>query len=88
MSWNYRLVRHVDGTYGVHEVYYDNDGTPNGMSMDSVRLGSFDYDEVYDVESEGTDPKETMLEELEMIRAGLEKDIFVEPAHWSHGEDE
>lgn len=31
MSWNYRVIRHtVDGEtgYGVHEVYYNEDGKP------------------------------------------------------------
>ncbi len=27
VSWNYRVLRHADGTVAVHEVYYDN-GSP------------------------------------------------------------
>lgn len=29
MSWNHRILRHEDGTYQLHEVYYDADGEPN-----------------------------------------------------------
>ena len=79
MTWNYRLVKHNDGTHGIHEVFYDDDGNPDGMSMDPIRLGSFDY--------EDEDPKTEMLAELEMIRAGVEKGIFEEPSHWNDGED-
>lgn len=28
MSWNYRVIRHEDGTLALHEVYYDEAGTP------------------------------------------------------------
>ena len=82
MSWNYRLVKHADGTYGIHSVYYDSAGYPTGMSMDPVSLGSFDY------ENEGKDdPKTAMLAELEMIRVGIEKDVFEEPSYWNDGDD-
>ena len=46
MSWNHRVVRSVhrsnvegdepDVTFGVHEVYYDEAGTPNGVTQDAV----------------------------------------------------
>lgn len=35
MSWNFRVIRHVvddDVLYGLHEVYYDKDGMPNGYN--------------------------------------------------------
>lgn len=32
-SWNYRIVRYRDGLgYGLHEVYYDSEGKPWGMT--------------------------------------------------------
>ena len=33
MSWNYRIVRYRDGSgFGLHEVFYDDDGEPWGMT--------------------------------------------------------
>lgn len=33
MSWNYRIVRYRDNSgFGLHEVYYDKDGEPWGMT--------------------------------------------------------
>ena len=26
--WNHRVMKHPDGTLGIHEVYYDKDGKP------------------------------------------------------------
>lgn len=38
-SWNYRVVRYKDGSgYGLHEVYYDDDGLPWTMTEDAVRF--------------------------------------------------
>jgi hypothetical protein len=37
MTWNYRIVRRRDGTYGLHEVYYDDNGEPDYMTVDEVR---------------------------------------------------
>jgi len=33
MSWNYRIVRYRSGEgFGLHEVFYDDDGLPWGMT--------------------------------------------------------
>ena len=32
MSWNYRVLRYKDGCVGIHEVYYDEDGRPEGCT--------------------------------------------------------
>lgn len=33
MSWNYRIVQYKDGSgYGLHEVYYDDEGQPWSMT--------------------------------------------------------
>lgn len=32
-TWNYRIVKYADGSgFGLHEVYYDGDGQPWGMT--------------------------------------------------------
>jgi hypothetical protein len=40
MSWNYRAVKHdgKDGEdyYQVHEIYYDEEGNPNGITQHEV----------------------------------------------------
>lgn len=39
MSWNYRLVvQHEDGTLALHEVYYDDVGTPVMYTVDPVNF--------------------------------------------------
>ncbi len=35
MSWNYRVVQH-DDEYAIHEVFYSDDGSVNGMTVDPV----------------------------------------------------
>jgi hypothetical protein len=32
MSWNYRVIRHEDGSHARHEVYYDEAGAPTMYS--------------------------------------------------------
>jgi hypothetical protein len=40
MSWNYRLVRYRDGSgYGLHEIFYDGDGQPTGMTEQPISFG-------------------------------------------------
>ena len=52
MSWNYRVVYHPPSTYmvsetkfsreeylAIHEVYYDDDGNPNSMTVDPIVVG-------------------------------------------------
>lgn|SRR5690348_3200265 len=52
MAWNYRIIKHVDKPpksleknypngvvwYGMHSVYYDEKGNPNGCSQNTVQL--------------------------------------------------
>ena len=41
MTWNYRIVQYVDGSgYGLHEVYYDENGQPWSMTSDPARFVS------------------------------------------------
>lgn len=32
MTWNYRILRHRDGTLALHEVYYDEQGQPRAYT--------------------------------------------------------
>lgn len=34
MTWNYRVIRHEDGSLALHEVYYRHDGTPWALTDD------------------------------------------------------
>lgn len=36
MTWNYRVLRHEDGSLALHEVYYDKAGRPRGFTRDPV----------------------------------------------------
>ena len=40
MSWNYRVIKHVEDSgvewYGMHEVYYGDNGAPRYCTMDAV----------------------------------------------------
>ena len=36
MTWNYRVIRHEEGHLALHEVYYDDDGKPNGVTKEPV----------------------------------------------------
>ena len=37
MTWNYRMIRYNDEKgFGIHEVYYDEDGEPDGMTVNAV----------------------------------------------------
>ena len=39
MTWNYRVVKSVNAgetTYGIHEVYYDDNGKPVSCTVDPM----------------------------------------------------
>ena len=39
MTWNHRLVKRTHGAqvlYGIHEVYYDEQGNPESITQDPV----------------------------------------------------
>lgn len=43
MTWNYRIVRYrLNNCHGLHEVYYDKDGQPWGMTQDPCSFVSVD----------------------------------------------
>lgn len=45
MSWNYRIVKYKDGSgYGLHEVFYDDNGVPSGMTKNPAGFVSSEYE--------------------------------------------
>ena len=57
MSWNYRIIRYQGGSgFGLHEVYYNKDGKPWGMTEEAARF-------VCDIDE---DAKEEIKKALEM----------------------
>lgn len=32
MTWNYRVIQYDDGSFGLHEVFYDDNGKPNACT--------------------------------------------------------
>ncbi|GAB4228069.1 MAG: hypothetical protein Kow0032_07950 [Methyloligellaceae bacterium] len=36
MHWNYRVLRHEDGTLALHEVFYDENGKPSMYTNDPI----------------------------------------------------
>ena len=42
MSWNYRIVKYRDGSFGLHEVYYDADGKPRSMTEKPAEFTAWD----------------------------------------------
>lgn len=47
MSWNYRVLRYSTGELGLHEVFYDADGNPDGCTMEAVGLVGDDLTEMH-----------------------------------------
>lgn len=60
--WNYRILQYEDGEYGLHEVYYDDEGRPEGCTEDAL-LGPYERP---------TD----LLWDLENIKEALRKEII------------
>ena len=48
MSWNYRIVRYRNrkAGYGLHEVYYDDDGKPWAMTQEPASVAAMTPDEI------------------------------------------
>ena len=50
MSWNHRVVRHRhpsgDESLEIHEVYYDDDGKPDGVTEEGVSVAGETVEEL------------------------------------------
>jgi len=71
VSWNYRIVQYADGTgFGLHEVYYNEDGTECAMTDKPAGFVGDSPEEIRGV--------------LMMARADANKrPVFVEPDEWA-----
>ncbi len=69
-TWNYRVVSYRDGSgYGPHEVYYDDNALPWGMTQEPAK---FCFDSEQDV-----------INALKKaLRDAQKRPIFREPAIW------
>ena len=72
MSWNYRLVKRLDGTYGCHEVYYRGDDDGEAWAM-SEKADGF----VGETANEVTDALRNALDDC------MTKPEFNEPETWA-----
>jgi hypothetical protein len=36
MVWNYRVIKYKNGNFGLHEVYYNDDGVPKYRTADPM----------------------------------------------------
>ncbi len=41
MHWNNRILRHPDGSYGLHEVFYNDEGKPSACTEESL-IGQYE----------------------------------------------
>ena len=72
MTWNYRIVRYKDPDfgYGLHEVYYNEDGSVWAMSKDPDGFVG--------------DSREELVETLiRAVGAAKRSPVFIEPDEWA-----
>ena len=87
MAWNYRLVKTIIEeerldrpytNYEIHEVYYDDDGNPDGMTTNPVSAHCIEDARFTDEEC-----KEDIIAQLEMMLADMKKHpVFIPPEEW------
>jgi len=74
--WNFRLVKVEDGTIGVHEVYYDENGKPSSMTEKVYTLYYEEFEDYEDLKGD----LELIIEHLDYDHSILEypKDFNIE----------
>lgn len=84
-TWNYRIVRYHRGGYGLHAVYYSDDGVENAMTRDPVTFTG--YPEIEDGEPESEGPRQ-IIDSLERAyRDARERPVFQQPAAWAENKE-
>lgn len=61
MAWNYRVLQYDDGTYGVHEVYYNDAGNITAHTERSFCSG---------------DTLDEISNSIDLMKLSLEKDVL------------
>lgn len=46
MSWNHRLIRYEDGSLGIHEVFYGDQGDPWTCTRDAIGVTGYDMEAI------------------------------------------
>jgi len=49
MTWNYRIIRHkgeVSEWLAIHEVFYDDEGNPDGCTENPIHIIGDDLEEI------------------------------------------
>lgn len=79
MSWHYRIVRYREGGYGLHEVYFNPDGTAWARTQGPATFGAY---------PEGDEPEEAgpseIVRTLELaLKDARERPVFDDPVVWA-----
>jgi hypothetical protein len=64
MTWNYRIVKANDG-YGLHEIYYDENGIPNARTQEPILMGENQDDIVADLKMMLCDAQKPIIDDKE-----------------------
>ena len=71
MAWNHRIVKYLNGSgYGLHEVYYDEDGVEASMTVDPIEISAETPDELRDLLKLALDD-------------ATNQPVFDEPSEWN-----
>jgi len=72
--WNHRLVKDVEsGRLAIHEVYYDDDGTPTGYTENPVFIDTFPDDEGWFSNGIPESPQAAIWQVIEQITGDIRK---------------
>jgi hypothetical protein len=73
MSWNYRIVKRCDGSYGLHEVFYDDASAPRAMTERPIHF-----------ETNAEEGPAGIVASLEMaLKDARERPVFEMPVEWT-----
>lgn len=46
MTWNHRVMRYADGSLGIHEVFYNDDGNPVSWTEEAIGVAGDNLEEL------------------------------------------
>ena len=81
MTWNYRIVKRLDGSFAVHEVYYNKDGEECMMTEDPILT----FVAISNHEDEVLNEDENDVKKvIDMIHKDIHRaPVFEEPEVWA-----